>query len=113
MDKDLQGSSAQTIRYLSFPQPILFAVSAQAHCASDPENTTWKKEAIFFFPSSEAIYLSRGGAIQVSGKGQVGAVVRPITMRGTGAIMQPVQASLPSNLVPIGVAFDHWLQGPR
>jgi hypothetical protein len=28
-----------------------------------PETTTWKKEALFFFPSSMAIYLSREGVI--------------------------------------------------
>jgi hypothetical protein len=68
--KDRQRPSAQTIRYLSLPQPILFAESAQTRCASDLESATWKKESIFFFPSSEAIHLSRGGAIQVSGKGR-------------------------------------------
>ena len=60
--------SARTVRTndpltLSLPQAILLAESAQTRCASDPETTTWKKEALFFFPSSMAIYLSREAAI--------------------------------------------------
>jgi hypothetical protein len=62
-DKDLRGPPAPTIRYAPFPQAILLAESAQTRCTSDPEATTWKKEALFFFPSSMAIYLSREAAI--------------------------------------------------
>ena len=68
-DEDLGGPSAQTIRCLPLAQPILFAELAQTRCASDSQSTTWKKEAIFFFPSSTAIYLSKEEEIQVSGKG--------------------------------------------
>ena len=67
-DEDLQGPPAPTIRYAPFPQAILLAESAQTRCASDPEATTWKKEALYFFPSSMAIYLSREVAIYLSGK---------------------------------------------
>ncbi len=68
-DTDRYRPSAQTIRYLPLPQPIPFAESAQPRYALDPKSATWKKEPIFFFPSSRAIYLSRGGAIQVSDNG--------------------------------------------
>ena len=68
MNEDLRGPSAQTVRHLSLTHAVLFAESAQTRCASDPETTTWKKESLFFFPSSTAIYLSRGGAILLSGK---------------------------------------------
>jgi hypothetical protein len=71
-DKDLDEPSAQTPRHLSLIQPILFTELAQTRCASDSESTTWKKEAIFFFPSSEAIHLSRGEAIHVSRKDSQG-----------------------------------------
>jgi hypothetical protein len=62
-DEDLQGPPAPTILYAPFSQAILLAESAQIRCASDPETTTWKKEALYFFPSSMAIYLSREAAI--------------------------------------------------
>ena len=62
-DKDLEGPPAETTRCLSLIQPILFTELAQTRCASDPETTTWKKEALYFFPSSMAIYLSRETAI--------------------------------------------------
>ena len=42
-DKDLLRPSAQTARYLSFPQPILLAEPAQTRYVSDPESTTWKE----------------------------------------------------------------------
>ena len=62
-DKDLEEPPAQTPRHLSLTQAILIAELVQTRCASDPETTTWKKEAPFFFPSSTAIYLSREEAI--------------------------------------------------
>jgi hypothetical protein len=69
-DEDLQGPPAPTIRYAPSPQTVLFAKSAQTRCASNPETTTWKKEPLFFFPSSMAIYLSTEVAIYLSGKAQ-------------------------------------------
>jgi hypothetical protein len=70
-DKDLEGPPAQTPRHLSLTQAILIAELVQTRCASHSQSPTWKKEAIFFFPSSQAIHPSRGVAIQVSGKGFV------------------------------------------
>jgi hypothetical protein len=67
-DNRLQRPSAQTIRSLTFPQPLQFAKSAQSRSPSNPQCATWKKESIFFFPSSEAIHLSSAGAILLSGK---------------------------------------------
>jgi hypothetical protein len=67
-DKDLERPPAQTPRHLSLTQAILIAELVQTRCVSDSESTTWKKEAIFFFPSSTAIHLSRGMAIHASRK---------------------------------------------
>jgi hypothetical protein len=63
MDEKQQGPSAPTIRSAPSTQTILLAESARIRCASHPETTTWKKEALFSFPSSMAIYLSRAAAI--------------------------------------------------
>ena len=64
---------AETAR-TNVPPPIAhpcrpLAESTQPRCASHPETTTWKKEALFFFPSSQGnLPEQRRRAIQVSGK---------------------------------------------
>ena len=54
-DENLGRLPAQTFRRLSLTHAVLLAESTQPRCASHPETTTWKKEPIFFFPSSRAI----------------------------------------------------------
>ena len=58
-------------------RPFSFAQSTHIRCASDPGTTTWKKEALFFFPSSTAIYLSKDEAIQLSGRIEQWPTSRP------------------------------------
>jgi len=62
-DDDLREPPVQTVRHRSLTQAVRLAKSAQTRWPSDPETTTWKKEALFFFPSSMAIHLSREAAI--------------------------------------------------
>ena len=59
--------SAGTVR-INGPSPIVHPGRSacrvgETRCALFPETTTWKKEALFFFPSSITIYLSREAAI--------------------------------------------------
>jgi hypothetical protein len=67
-DENLRGPPTQTARHLLSADAVLFTEPTRTSCTSNLETTTWKKETLFFLPSSQVIYLSRCKVILVSGK---------------------------------------------